>query len=96
MFSFITIHYTVSLGFRGVKRTRCSTYGNNGPSGVVSVYGGICFHVGQRLTSRLTVAAGGPPANVPATNLGYSREKRREPPIIYDYEMRDRLRSRPA
>ncbi|MED6123050.1 hypothetical protein PIB30_045674, partial [Stylosanthes scabra] len=31
---------------------------------------GSCFHVGQELTSRLTVAAGGPPANVPATNLG--------------------------
>ncbi|MED6221313.1 hypothetical protein PIB30_053255 [Stylosanthes scabra] len=31
---------------------------------------GLCFHVGQRLTLRLTVAAGGPPANVPATNLG--------------------------
>ncbi|MED6167763.1 hypothetical protein PIB30_005728 [Stylosanthes scabra] len=33
---------------------------------------GCCFHVGQKLTSRLTVAAGGPPAIVPATNLGYS------------------------
>ncbi|MED6160200.1 hypothetical protein PIB30_049044 [Stylosanthes scabra] len=43
---------------------------------------GFCFHVEQRLTSRLTVAAGGPPTNVPATNLGYSREKRREPPFI--------------
>ncbi|MED6157795.1 hypothetical protein PIB30_026733 [Stylosanthes scabra] len=31
---------------------------------------GLCFHVGQRLTSRLTVAAEGPPAIVPATNLG--------------------------
>ncbi|MED6188550.1 hypothetical protein PIB30_087030 [Stylosanthes scabra] len=30
---------------------------------------GSCFHVGQELTSRLTVAAGGPPASVPATNL---------------------------
>ncbi|MED6181772.1 hypothetical protein PIB30_022527 [Stylosanthes scabra] len=29
----------------------------------------LCFHVGQGLTSRLTVEAGGPPANVPATNL---------------------------
>ncbi|MED6133149.1 hypothetical protein PIB30_025784 [Stylosanthes scabra] len=32
--------------------------------------GVFVFHMGQRLTSRLTVAAGGPPANVPATNLG--------------------------
>ncbi|MED6159570.1 hypothetical protein PIB30_043435 [Stylosanthes scabra] len=30
---------------------------------------GLCFHVGQRLTSRLTVATRGPPANVSATNL---------------------------
>ncbi|MED6171408.1 hypothetical protein PIB30_040551 [Stylosanthes scabra] len=34
---------------------------------------GLCFHVGQKLTSRLTVAAGVPPAIVPATNLGFSR-----------------------
>ncbi|MED6171175.1 hypothetical protein PIB30_038323 [Stylosanthes scabra] len=34
---------------------------------------GFSFHVGQKLTSRLTVAAGGPPANVPATNLGFNQ-----------------------
>ncbi|MED6111657.1 hypothetical protein PIB30_054307 [Stylosanthes scabra] len=33
---------------------------------------GSCFHVGQELTSWLTVAAGGPPASIPATNLGIS------------------------
>ncbi|MED6134848.1 hypothetical protein PIB30_040798 [Stylosanthes scabra] len=33
---------------------------------------GSCFYVGQELTSRLTVAAGGPSASVPATNLGTS------------------------
>ncbi|MED6158462.1 hypothetical protein PIB30_032904 [Stylosanthes scabra] len=27
--------YTVSLGVRGVKRTRCSAYGNSGPLGVI-------------------------------------------------------------
>ncbi|MED6136965.1 hypothetical protein PIB30_060644 [Stylosanthes scabra] len=32
---------------------------------------GSCFHVGQELTSRLTVAARGPSASVPATNLGF-------------------------
>ncbi|MED6128352.1 hypothetical protein PIB30_096892 [Stylosanthes scabra] len=32
---------------------------------------GSCFHMGQELTSRLTVAAGGPSASVPATNLGF-------------------------
>ncbi|MED6132812.1 hypothetical protein PIB30_022455, partial [Stylosanthes scabra] len=31
---------TVSLGVRGVKRTRCSAYDNSGPSGVVSEKGG--------------------------------------------------------
>ncbi|MED6110142.1 hypothetical protein PIB30_040200 [Stylosanthes scabra] len=30
----------MSLGLRGVKRTRCSAYGNSGPSGVVSGRGG--------------------------------------------------------
>ncbi|MED6162329.1 hypothetical protein PIB30_069308, partial [Stylosanthes scabra] len=56
---------------------------------------GLCFHVGQRLTSRLMVAAGGPPANVPATNLGYSQEKRKEPPYIIIDE-KGCLRSGPA
>ncbi|MED6197942.1 hypothetical protein PIB30_061573 [Stylosanthes scabra] len=28
--------YALSLASRGVKRTRCSAYGNSGPSGVVS------------------------------------------------------------
>ncbi|MED6171307.1 hypothetical protein PIB30_039572 [Stylosanthes scabra] len=31
--------YTVTLGVRGVKRTRCLAYGNSGPSGVVNIYG---------------------------------------------------------
>ncbi|MED6111878.1 hypothetical protein PIB30_056363 [Stylosanthes scabra] len=34
---------------------------------------GFSFHMGQKLTSQLTVAAGGPPAIVLATKLGYSQ-----------------------
>ncbi|MED6145117.1 hypothetical protein PIB30_022115 [Stylosanthes scabra] len=59
---------TVSLGLRGVIGLELGLRQQR-TIGSSKCLWGLCFHVEQRLTSRLTVAAGGPPAIVPATNL---------------------------
>ncbi|MED6135717.1 hypothetical protein PIB30_049245 [Stylosanthes scabra] len=60
---------TVNLGIkRGRKGYRLGLWQQR-TIGSSKCMWGSCFHVGQELTSRLTVAAGGPSANVPATNL---------------------------
>ncbi|MED6124271.1 hypothetical protein PIB30_057383 [Stylosanthes scabra] len=63
---------TMSLGIkRGRKGYRLGLWQQR-TIGSSKCLWGSCFHMGQELTSRLTVAAGGSPASVPANNLGIS------------------------
>ncbi|MED6196865.1 hypothetical protein PIB30_051293 [Stylosanthes scabra] len=60
---------TVSLGLRGVRGLELGLRQQR-TIGSSKCLWSFCFHVGQKLMSRLTVVAGGPSANVPATKLG--------------------------